>query len=93
MPWHAPTSPKVDEGRRPDGDDLARHYEAVRSDALDGRAGLAVALLMATGMAGWMRGWRACTAPPAPARSPQSPPPADVVGVLASMALACTGSG
>jgi hypothetical protein len=42
-------------------------------------AGLGAALLAGQGMAAWVRGWRAC-----------APPPAEVVGVLAAMALACT---
>jgi hypothetical protein len=55
------------------------------------RAGLGAALLVTQGMAAWVRGWRACTplaARPAPAVRPA--PPAEVVGVLAAMALACT---
>ena len=66
----------------------------MRSDALSGRAGLAGALLMAQGTAAWMRGWRACS--PAPSTVPARPvdgAPAEVVGVLASMALACAGGG
>jgi hypothetical protein len=42
-------------------------------------------------MTAWMRGWRACApaaARPDPAIRPA--PPAEVVGVLAAMALACT---
>jgi len=77
-------------GRAEDGKDLAGRYEAVRAVALaDGqRAGLGAALLMSKGMAAWMRGWRACTpAPPGPVAS--AGPPAEVVGVLAIMALAC----
>jgi hypothetical protein len=47
---------------------------------------------MATGVAGWMRGWRACA--PAPPASPVgrpvgTRPPNEVVSVLAAMALAC----
>lgn len=55
------------------------------------RAGLGAALLAAQGMAAWVRGWRACA--PAPPRGPvavRPAPPAEVVGVLAAMALACT---
>ncbi|MGH2659198.1 MAG: hypothetical protein ACRDHS_05895 [Actinomycetota bacterium] len=65
--------------------------------ALDGGAdgvGLGLALLLGRGMAAWMRGWRACAAPVAPPRpAPTGRPPAEVVSVLAAMALACTGSG
>jgi hypothetical protein len=48
---------------------------------------------MAQGMAAWMRGWRACTPPAASASPaaacPSGEPSAEVVGVLAAMALAC----
>jgi hypothetical protein len=57
-----------------------------------GRAGLGAALLMAKGVAGWMRGWRACTTQPPPAppgRPVGTRPPSEVVSVLAAMALAC----
>jgi len=57
-----------------------------------GLAGLGAALLVSKGMAAWMRGWRACTPPAAPPPAPTtgaSQPPAEVVGVLAAMALAC----
>jgi hypothetical protein len=54
------------------------------------RAGLGAALLVSQGMAAWMRGWRACTPPSAPARVPGRPAmSSDLVGVLAEMALAC----
>lgn len=85
-------------GTRADGMDLTAGYEAVRAAALaagGGRAGLGAALLIAQGMAAWMRGWRACTPPPPAARpGPGAPaPPAEVVGVLAAMALACAQGG
>jgi hypothetical protein len=81
-----------------DWQDLTARYEAVRAAALavgGSRAGLGAALLIAKGMAAWMRGWRACTPPPPAARPrPPSPgPPAEVVGVLAAMALACAQGG
>ena len=50
---------------------------------------------MAQGMAAWMRGWRACTPPAAtasPAACRSGEPAAEVVGVLAAIALACVGS-
>ena len=56
-----------------------------------GRAGLGAGLLMAQGMAAWMRGWRACTTAASPTSSNGVGPPAEVVGVLAAMALACAG--
>ena len=53
-------------------------------------AGLGAALLVCQGMAAWMRGWRACTPSPSPARAPSRPAlPVELVGVLAQMALAC----
>lgn len=80
------------------GQELTARYEAVRAAALatgGGRAGLGAALLIAQGMAAWMRGWRACTPPPpaAPPRPAGPAPPAEVVGVLAGMALACAQGG
>ncbi len=55
------------------------------------RAGLGAALLVAQGMAAWVRGWQACVPPAArPAAAAARPAaPAEVVGVLAAMALAC----
>ena len=76
------------------GPDLTARYEAVRAAALatgGGRAGLGAALLIAQGMAAWMRG-----TPPPPAARPgpgARAPPAEVVGVLAGMALACAQGG
>ena len=50
---------------------------------------------MAQGVVAWMRGWRACVPPapgaPAPAVVGGAGPAAEVVGVLAAMALACAG--
>jgi hypothetical protein len=87
--------PKVDD--RPetfDGDeDLAAHYEAIRTVAVQegmARAGLAAALLVSQGMPAWMRGWRACTPPSSPVRTPApANTSSELVGVLAQMALAC----
>lgn len=74
--------------------DLAGHYEALRYLALSEgvpRAGLGAALLVARGMAAWVAGWRACVPPAArPAAAVRTALPAEVVGVLAAMALACT---
>lgn len=73
---------------------MAQRYEVERAAALDGRAGLGAALLMAQGMAAWMRGWRACTPPaPRPTAPAGNGPGGEVVGVLAAMALACTQGG
>jgi hypothetical protein len=55
------------------------------------RAGLGAALLAAKGMAAWVRGWQACVPPvPRPVAAARPALPAEVVGVLAAMALACT---
>jgi len=74
--------------------DLAGHYEALRHLALSEgvpRAGLGAALLAAQGMTAWACGWRACAPLAAHPATPIRPaPPAEVVSVLAAMALACT---
>jgi hypothetical protein len=80
-----------------EGKDLVEHYEQVRAQALSagvGRAGLGAGLLVAKGMVAWMRGWRACQAAPTKRASPVARSgPAEVVDVLAAMALACAGGG
>jgi hypothetical protein len=91
------TGPKDDQrtDTGPDRDNLASQYEQLRAAVLaDGPApaGLGAALLMAKGVAGWMRGWRACTPsarPSPPERPVGTRPPSEVVSVLAAMALAC----
>ena len=95
MRWPDPTGPKVDE-REPDladDADLAGRYEDLRAAVCArgvGRAGLGAALLTAKGVGAWMAGWGACApAPPTATRPAASTPPAEVVSVLASMALAC----
>jgi hypothetical protein len=64
----------------------------VRSDALGGKpAGrLGLALLQRRGVVAWTRAWPSA-APAPPARPDVAAPPADeeIVGVLATMALAC----
>jgi hypothetical protein len=68
-------------------------YEQLRAQALDGDPSgsrLGLALLERRGVVAWTRAWQT-TAPP-PARSAIGMPAADsdqLVGVLASMALAC----
>lgn len=94
MRWSGRGGPKVDEdATAADGEDLAGHYEALRAVAIaEGtvRAGLGAALLVTQGMPAWMRGWRACAPVDArPAARPCPVPQAEVVGVLAAMALAC----
>lgn len=74
----------------------AERYEALRSAALGGATTAAanargLALFMRRGMAGWMRAWRSCAAPPREceargARGPAVRP--EIVAVLAQMAWA-----
>jgi hypothetical protein len=88
-----PTAEEADE-RAPDGVDVQR-YEQLRRRALGGEAEgwrLGLGVLCHRGVAVWLRAWRT-TAPTAVA----APAVADrvgsdeLVGVLASMALAATG--
>lgn len=78
----------------------AERYEALRGAALGAAATAAVnarglALFMRQGMAGWMRAWSSCAAPPpAPAcgsRGRRSATRPEIVAVLAQMALAAAG--
>jgi hypothetical protein len=68
-------------------------YEQLRAQALDGDPGgwrLGLALLERCGVVAWTRAWQTTT--PAPARPAIAASAADgdqLVGVLASMALAC----
>lgn len=68
-------------------------YEQLRRHALDGEVQgwqLGLAVLQRRGVAAWLHAWQTTT--PAPAAGPMAPQPmaaAEVVGVLASMALAC----
>lgn len=68
-------------------------YEQLRAQALDGDPSgvrLGLALLERRGVVAWTRAWQTTTPPPA--RSAIAIPVADsdqLVGVLASMALAC----
>jgi hypothetical protein len=68
-------------------------YEQLRAQALEGHPSgwrLGLALLERRGVVAWTRAWQATT--PSPARSAIATPAADsdqLVGVLASMALAC----
>ena len=84
---------RASDGNGDDGD--VGRYERLRGCALSGEPDghrLGLALLERRGVAAWMRAWQT-TAP-----APSSPPPAavgapagtdEIVGVLASMALAC----
>ena len=96
--WPADPGPKVDatDERGDDGADLER-YETLRRRALGGDASgwrLGLAVLVRQGVAAWLRAGE-----PIPTPSPLRPPadlPADggeLVGVLATMALACLGAG
>lgn len=78
-------------------DDVER-YEELRHSALSGSPSgwrLGLALLEGRGLLAWARAWRAT--PPAPPSSPQRPAlqtpggAEEIVGALASMALACVG--
>jgi len=68
-------------------------YEQLRAQALEGDPSgwrLGLALLERRGVVAWTRAWQTTT--PAPARPAIAAPAADndqLVGVLASMALAC----
>jgi len=79
-----------------DGTDVER-YEQLRRHALHGEAAgwqLGLALLQRRGVAVWLRAWQTTTPPPS--AGPPVPQPmaaAEVVGVLASMALACLRAG
>jgi hypothetical protein len=72
-------------------------YEQLRRRALDGEVQgwqLGLAVLERRGVAAWLRAWQLTTPAPAagPSARPMAPQPmaaAEVVGVLASMALAC----
>jgi hypothetical protein len=79
-----------------DGRDLER-YEQLRRHALAGEASgcrLGLALLQHRGVAAWMRAWQPTPpAPPAPATSEAVAGGDQLVGVLATMALACLAAG
>ncbi|MGI8873204.1 MAG: hypothetical protein ACR2KP_02540 [Egibacteraceae bacterium] len=80
-------------------DVLVDRYEQLRRHALDGDGQgwrLGLALLHRRGVAGWLHAWQ--DLPAAPVATPAStlaigPGDAPLVGVLASMALACVTAG
>ena len=73
-------------------ENLDIRYEALRAFMLGGGTSLEAALLVAKGMAEWMRGWRACIPPLSlPVTPAASGTQAELVGVLAAMALGCSG--
>lgn len=85
----------ADDGRG-DGQDVER-YEQVRRHALGGEASgwrLGLALLQHRGVAAWLRAWPStpegsCSPPRLPVGEPVGGD--ELVGVLATMALACLG--
>jgi hypothetical protein len=90
----APSARKARETDEPQGrgDELER-YEQLRARALHGDASgwrLGLGVLEHRGVVAWTRAWRTTT--PAPAPAPSGEPVAvsdELVGALASMALAC----
>lgn len=85
----------ADEPAHGDGSDVER-YEQLRRRALEGEASgwrLGLALCQRRGVAGWLRAWQ----PNAPAPTPRPVTGCEIVGdeivgVLATMALACLGA-
>jgi hypothetical protein len=81
----------------PGGPRDVERYEQLRAQALHGDPSgwrLGLALLQRRGVVAWTRAWQTTT--PAPARPTIATPAADsdqLVGVLASMALACVSGG
>ena len=89
-----PCTPKAETSSEPAGHagDVER-YEQLRRRALGGEGSgwrLGLALLERRGVAAWARAWQ--NTAPAPRAGPAVEPPAggsEIVGVLATMALAC----
>lgn len=81
----------------PDATAEIERYEALRRQALGGEASgwrLGLAVLERQGVAAWLRAWRSTT--PAPVVRPRLGAPVggdELVGALASMALACIAKG
>lgn len=98
MPWPASPGPKVtanDEGPR--SSEEVERYETLRRHALVGEASgwrLGLAVLERQGVAAWLRAWQSVA--PTPLARPSTDVPAagdELVGALASMALACIAKG
>jgi hypothetical protein len=93
-----PSAPKAREtdDEAAGGQDVER-YELLRARALDGDASgwrLGLAVLERRGVVAWTRAWSTTT--PVPTRTTQRAPVAvsdELVGALASMALACVSGG
>lgn len=86
----------ADEPARPARQALVDRYEQLRRHALDGDGQgwrLGLALLHRRGLAGWVRAWDGLPCPPPAAgvvpTVAVAPGDQPLVGVLASMALAC----
>jgi hypothetical protein len=81
--------------RAGDGSDDVERYERLRACALGGEPDgwrLGLALLERGGVAAWARAWQTTAPAPSSRPAPAVEPPSDageLVGVLASMALAC----
>lgn len=94
MRWLAPSARKARATDEPQGwgDELER-YEQLRARALHGDAAgwrLGLGVLEHRGVLAWTRAWRTTTPAPAPASAREPVGVSDeLVGALASMALAC----
>jgi hypothetical protein len=94
--WLVNRDPKVEApGDRDDG--AVERYESLRRHALGGEASgwrLGLAVVQRRGVAAWLRAGRSIP-PSSPARPPADVPPVgdELVGVLATMALACIDGG
>ena len=97
-PWSArslePSAPKAREtDEEAVGTEDVERYELLRARALHGDASgwrLGLAMLERRGVVAWTRAWSTTT--PAPTAAPQTEPVTvsdELVGALASMALAC----
>lgn len=98
MPWPASPGPKVtpnDEGLG--SNEGVERYEALRHHALVGETSgwrLGLAVLERQGVAAWLRAWRSIA--PTPLARPSTDVPVagdELVGALATMALACIAKG
>jgi hypothetical protein len=94
VPWPVSPGPKVtanDEGRG--SSEEVERYEALRRHALAGEASgwrLGLAVLERQGVAAWLRAWQSIAPTPLPRPSTDVVVGGDeLVGALASMALAC----